>query len=94
MTGTKAGEEIPHLFLTLQQRCLAFTLLFYGCRAPSSDVLYADLLKRWEQLGAVSGLHFLASPKVEGNGNMCRIECTMIGAKLSSRLMRTESSTY
>ncbi|KAH7085823.1 NADPH-cytochrome P450 reductase-like protein [Paraphoma chrysanthemicola] len=35
-------------------RALAPALLFYGCRAPASDLLYADLLKRWEQLGAVS----------------------------------------
>ncbi|KAH7095469.1 NADPH-cytochrome P450 reductase-like protein [Paraphoma chrysanthemicola] len=35
-------------------RALAPALLFYGCRAPTSDLLYADVLKRWEQLGAVS----------------------------------------
>lgn len=35
-------------------RTLAPALLFYGCHAPDSDLLYADLLKRWEQLGAVS----------------------------------------
>ncbi|KAJ4372866.1 hypothetical protein N0V83_003157 [Neocucurbitaria cava] len=35
-------------------RSLAPAILFYGCHAPDSDLLYADLLKRWEQLGAVS----------------------------------------
>ncbi|KAF3041836.1 hypothetical protein E8E11_004968 [Didymella keratinophila] len=35
-------------------RELAPALLFYGCHGPDSDLLYADLLKRWEQLGAVS----------------------------------------
>ncbi|KAF2995803.1 hypothetical protein E8E13_000542 [Curvularia kusanoi] len=35
-------------------RELAPALLFYGCHSPDSDLLYADLLKRWEQLGAVS----------------------------------------
>jgi cytochrome P450/NADPH-cytochrome P450 reductase len=35
-------------------RTLAPALLFYGCRSPSTDLLYADLLARWEQLGAVS----------------------------------------
>lgn len=35
-------------------RTLAPATLFYGCRDPDKDLLYADLLKRWEQLGAVS----------------------------------------
>jgi len=35
-------------------RALAPALLFYGCHAPDSDLLYAESLKRWEQLGAVS----------------------------------------
>ncbi|CAO2650266.1 Nn.00g015580.m01.CDS01 [Neocucurbitaria sp. VM-36] len=35
-------------------RSLAPAILFYGCHAPDSDLLYSDLLKRWEQLGAVS----------------------------------------
>lgn len=35
-------------------RSLAPAILFYGCRSPESDCLYADLFKRWEQLGAVS----------------------------------------
>lgn len=35
-------------------RTLAPALLFYGCRDPSNDLLYSDLLSRWEKLGAVS----------------------------------------
>lgn len=35
-------------------RTLAPALLFYGCHAPDSDLLYSDLLKKWEALGAVS----------------------------------------
>lgn len=35
-------------------RTLAPAILFYGCRTPDGDLLYDDLLKRWEQLGAVS----------------------------------------
>lgn len=35
-------------------RVLAPAILFYGCRAPEGDLLYADLLKRWEAIGAVS----------------------------------------
>jgi cytochrome P450/NADPH-cytochrome P450 reductase len=35
-------------------RSLAPAILFYGCRDPEGDLLYSDLLKRWEQLGAVS----------------------------------------
>jgi cytochrome P450/NADPH-cytochrome P450 reductase len=35
-------------------RSLAPALLFYGCHAPDSDLLYSDLLKRWETMGAVS----------------------------------------
>lgn len=35
-------------------RVLAPALLFYGCRDPSTDFLYSDLLARWEKLGAVS----------------------------------------
>lgn len=38
-------------------RTLAPALLFYGCRAPDTDLLYADLLSRWEKLGAVSVRH-------------------------------------
>jgi cytochrome P450 / NADPH-cytochrome P450 reductase len=33
---------------------LAPALLFYGCRSPDSDLLYADQLAQWEKLGAVS----------------------------------------
>lgn len=35
-------------------RTLAPALLFYGCRDPHTDLLYSDLLSRWEKLGAVS----------------------------------------
>jgi cytochrome P450/NADPH-cytochrome P450 reductase len=35
-------------------RDLAPALLFYGCRDPKADLLYSDLLSRWEKLGAVS----------------------------------------
>lgn len=35
-------------------RTLAPAILFYGCHSPDSDLLYADLLQRWERLGAVS----------------------------------------
>ncbi|KAF1937047.1 NADPH-cytochrome P450 reductase-like protein, partial [Clathrospora elynae] len=35
-------------------RSLAPAILFYGCRDADSDLIYSDLLKRWEQLGAVS----------------------------------------
>ncbi|KAJ4296385.1 hypothetical protein N0V90_006430 [Kalmusia sp. IMI 367209] len=35
-------------------RTLAPAILFYGCRNPTKDLLYADLLSRWEKLGAVS----------------------------------------
>ena len=35
-------------------RTLAPALLFYGCRDPSTDFLYHDLLSRWEKLGAIS----------------------------------------
>jgi cytochrome P450/NADPH-cytochrome P450 reductase len=37
-------------------------MLFYGCHAPGSDLLYSDLLKGWEKLGAVS-LRFAFSRK-------------------------------
>jgi cytochrome P450/NADPH-cytochrome P450 reductase len=43
-------------------RSLAPALLFYGCRAPGSDLIYSDLLKGWEQLGAVT-LRFAFSQK-------------------------------
>ncbi|KAH7385832.1 NADPH-cytochrome P450 reductase-like protein [Pyrenochaeta sp. MPI-SDFR-AT-0127] len=45
-------------------RSLAPAILFYGCHAPDSDLLYADLLKRWETLGAVS-LRYAFSRKSE-----------------------------
>ena len=35
-------------------RKLAPAILFYGCRSPATDLLYKDLLKRWEEMGAVS----------------------------------------
>lgn len=35
-------------------RTLAPALLFYGCRSPESDLLYAKQLDQWEKLGAVS----------------------------------------
>ncbi|CAE7012814.1 hypothetical protein HRS9139_02143 [Pyrenophora teres f. teres] len=35
-------------------RNLAPAILFYGCRTPTTDLIYADLLKRWEDMGAVS----------------------------------------
>ncbi|USP74599.1 uncharacterized protein yc1106_01873 [Curvularia clavata] len=35
-------------------RKLAPAILFYGCRAPDTDLIYGDLLKRWEEMGAVS----------------------------------------
>ncbi|EUC47483.1 hypothetical protein COCMIDRAFT_35012 [Bipolaris oryzae ATCC 44560] len=35
-------------------RKLAPAILFYGCRSPSVDLIYGDLLKRWEAMGAVS----------------------------------------
>jgi cytochrome P450/NADPH-cytochrome P450 reductase len=35
-------------------RTLAPALLFYGCHAPDSDLLYSDLLKKWETLGAIT----------------------------------------
>ncbi|KAF2638095.1 NADPH-cytochrome P450 reductase-like protein [Massarina eburnea CBS 473.64] len=34
-------------------RSLAPALLFYGCRNPEEDFLYAPLLQRWAELGAV-----------------------------------------
>ncbi|KAG6017145.1 hypothetical protein E4U43_002204 [Claviceps pusilla] len=34
-------------------RTLAPALLFFGCRAPDTDDLYAEELSQWEQLGAV-----------------------------------------
>jgi cytochrome P450/NADPH-cytochrome P450 reductase len=34
-------------------RKVAPALLFYGCRSPDMDDLYADELERWEKLGAV-----------------------------------------
>ena len=34
-------------------RSVAPALLFFGCRSPDSDDLYADEFARWEQLGAV-----------------------------------------
>ncbi|KAF2833493.1 NADPH-cytochrome P450 reductase-like protein [Ophiobolus disseminans] len=45
-------------------RALAPALLFYGCRSPDSDLMYSDLFKRWEQMGAVS-LRFAFSRKTE-----------------------------
>lgn len=45
-------------------RSLAPAILFYGCHAPNSDLLYSDLLSRWEQLGAVS-LRYAFSRKAE-----------------------------
>jgi cytochrome P450/NADPH-cytochrome P450 reductase len=38
-------------------RNLAPALLFFGCRKPESDDLYADELKRWEAMGAIRVLH-------------------------------------
>ncbi|KAF1911690.1 cytochrome P450 [Ampelomyces quisqualis] len=35
-------------------RRLAPALLFYGCHAADTDLLYSDLLARWQDLGAVS----------------------------------------
>jgi cytochrome P450/NADPH-cytochrome P450 reductase len=35
-------------------RTLAPALLFYGCHAPDSDLLYSNLLKKWETLGAIT----------------------------------------
>jgi cytochrome P450/NADPH-cytochrome P450 reductase len=34
-------------------RKLAPALLFFGCRDPENDDLYAEELARWEQMGAV-----------------------------------------
>lgn len=34
-------------------RKIAPALLFFGCRAPDADDLYADEFARWEKLGAV-----------------------------------------
>lgn len=45
-------------------RSLAPAVLFYGCHSPDSDLIYSDLLKRWEQLGAVS-LRFAFSRQTE-----------------------------
>lgn len=45
-------------------RKLAPAILFYGCRSPSTDLIYGDLLKRWEEMGAVS-LRFAYSRKSE-----------------------------
>ncbi|KAL5115197.1 hypothetical protein ACEQ8H_006871 [Pleosporales sp. CAS-2024a] len=47
-------------------RVLASAVLFYGCHSPDSDLLYQHLLKRWEQLGAVS-LRFAFSRQVEAS---------------------------
>lgn len=47
-------------------RTLAPALLFYGCHGPDSDLLYSDLLKRWEALGAVS-LRFAFSRQPEAS---------------------------
>ncbi|RMZ69227.1 hypothetical protein GMOD_00003168 [Pyrenophora seminiperda CCB06] len=38
-------------------RNLAPAILFYGCRAPATDLMYADLLKRWQDMGAVDVRH-------------------------------------
>jgi cytochrome P450/NADPH-cytochrome P450 reductase len=35
-------------------RTLAPALLFYGCHAPDSDLLYSNLLRKWETLGAIT----------------------------------------
>ncbi|CAI6257368.1 unnamed protein product [Periconia digitata] len=35
-------------------RPLAPAMLFYGCHGPNSDLLYADQLQRWADMGAVS----------------------------------------
>jgi cytochrome P450/NADPH-cytochrome P450 reductase len=51
-------------------RPLAPALLFYGCRAPGSDLIYSDLLKGWEQLGAVT-LRFAFSQK-PGDSEGCK----------------------
>lgn len=51
-------------------RSLAPALLFYGCRAPGSDLIYSDLLKGWEQLGAVT-LRFAFSQK-PGDSEGCK----------------------
>lgn len=45
-------------------RTLAPALLFFGCRTSEDDLLYSDLLKRWEQIRAVS-LRFAFSRKPE-----------------------------
>jgi cytochrome P450/NADPH-cytochrome P450 reductase len=47
-------------------RILAPALLFYGCHSSDSDLLYSDLLKKWEQLGAVS-LRFAFSRQPEAS---------------------------
>jgi cytochrome P450/NADPH-cytochrome P450 reductase len=49
-------------------RNLAPALLFYGCHSPDTDLLYADLLSRWENLGAVSIRYaFSRSPEKSEN---------------------------
>ena len=45
-------------------RKLALAVLFYGCRAPSIDLIYGDLLRRWEEMGAVN-LRFAFSRRPE-----------------------------
>jgi cytochrome P450/NADPH-cytochrome P450 reductase len=47
-------------------RTLAPATLFYGCHSPSTDLLYADLLQRWENLGAVS-LRFAFSQQADAS---------------------------
>jgi cytochrome P450/NADPH-cytochrome P450 reductase len=51
-------------------RSLAPAILFYGCRSPDDDLIYSDLLKRWEQMGAVS-LRFAFSRK-SGDSHNCK----------------------
>ncbi|KAH6838702.1 NADPH-cytochrome P450 reductase-like protein [Alternaria alternata] len=49
-------------------RKLAPAILFYGCRTPSSDLMYADLLKRWEDMGAVSVRYAFSRKSEESHG--------------------------
>ncbi|KAF2866675.1 cytochrome P450 [Massariosphaeria phaeospora] len=54
-------------------RHLAPALLFYGCRTPGTDSLYAPLLQQWATLGAVS-LRYAYSQQVGDSENCAYVQ--------------------
>jgi cytochrome P450 / NADPH-cytochrome P450 reductase len=57
-------------------RELAPAHLFYGCRHPDKDLLYADELQRWEKIGAVT-VHYAFSQAPERSNGYKHIDDAM-----------------